>query len=103
MAESQKIARWRRAFPEFLARLLSTTLKSSAEPSNSRCSRLARSRTDQTGECPNYIMCIDGRTRVYKTGGSGGNCSFTRSKVAARVRSQPGVFLEQHFSRRKRR
>jgi CRP/FNR family transcriptional regulator len=70
MAESQKIARWRERFPvlgtlavddfEKLSRVIQFPVLEAGEIAYR-----------QDWECPNYIMCIDGRTRVYKTSGSG--------------------------------
>ncbi|MGP8233213.1 MAG: Crp/Fnr family transcriptional regulator [Methylovirgula sp.] len=70
MVEVRKIDRWVERFP-FLGTLAAKDFAQITEAVKFPVLEEGQIAYQQDWECPNFIMCIDGRTRVYKTTGTG--------------------------------
>lgn len=70
MTESRKIARWVERFP-FFATLASEDLAKLTKVAEFPVLKAGQVAYQEGWECPNYLMCVNGRTRVYKTNTTG--------------------------------
>jgi CRP/FNR family transcriptional regulator len=70
MVESRRIDRWVDRFP-FIGELAADEFAKFAEVVQFPVLEAGQIAYRQEWECPNYIMCIDGRTRVFKTNNAG--------------------------------
>jgi CRP/FNR family transcriptional regulator, anaerobic regulatory protein len=70
MVALQKIDRWVERFP-FLRTLPAGDFAKIAESVKFPVLQAGEIAYQQDWDCPNFIMCIEGRTRVYKTTGAG--------------------------------
>ncbi len=66
----RKLNRWAEQFP-FLAKLPAGDFARIADAIHFAALKPGEIAYQEEWECPNYIMCVDGRTRVYKTNTAG--------------------------------
>jgi CRP/FNR family transcriptional regulator, anaerobic regulatory protein len=66
----RKLNRWAAQFP-FLAKLPKEDFARIADTIHFAALKSGEIAYREEWECPNYIMCVDGRTRVYKTNAAG--------------------------------
>ncbi|QXX75032.1 Transcriptional regulator SdrP [Methylovirgula sp. HY1] len=117
MAESRKIDRWVEGFP-FLRALEADQFAKLAKVVQFPVLEIGQVAYQQDWECPNYIMCVEGRTRVYKTSGAGrevliykveggGTCVLTTqcllsnsnfpAESVAETRTELAILPKSHF------
>jgi CRP/FNR family transcriptional regulator len=63
---NRKLNRWAAQFP-FLANLTEEDFARIADAIHFAALKPGEIAYQEEWECPNYIMCVDGRTRIYKT------------------------------------
>ena len=87
MAKTEKIERWEERF-SFLKAVSAADLKIARDAVHFPVLEADAVAYELDGECPNYLMCLDGRTRVFKRSengremliykvGAGGTCVLT--------------------------
>ncbi|MFZ3176747.1 MAG: Crp/Fnr family transcriptional regulator [Methylovirgula sp.] len=117
MAENRKMDRWVERFP-FIGELAADDFAKLANVVQFPALEAGQIAYREEWECPNYIMCVDGRTRVYKTNSTGrevliykveggGTCVLTTqcllsnsnfpAESVAEARTELATFSKSHF------